>query len=167
MLLLLLLVVGCASAYLVGTRIGGRGKAIRIGTPIGRRVEKSEAEWRTALTSEAYRVTRQRGTELAFTGTYRNTKSDGTYACVCCGQPLFDSAAKFDSGTGWPSFWRPIDEDSISLFEDQGLLGLRIEVVCSRCDAHLGHVFEDGPPPTGLRYCMNSVALKFVRWSGQ
>ena len=126
------------------------------------KLQKSDAEWREMLTPEQYQITRKKGTERAFTGTYWNTKDDGVYRCVCCGQPLFDAQTKFDSGTGWPSFWQPLAEDNVSLREDQSWLRSRTEVVCSRCDAHLGHVFPDGPPPTGQRYCMNSVALRLV-----
>ena len=139
-----------------------RGNAIRIGHPKDGRVEKTEAEWKAELPADAYRVARQSGTERAFTGATWDTKTDGVYRCVCCGQELFDSKTKFDSGTGWPSFWQPADEEAISLFGDRGMMASRVEVTCSRCDAHLGHVFEDGPDPTGLRYCMNSGALSFV-----
>lgn len=126
------------------------------------RVEKTDQEWREMLTPEQFEVTRRKGTERAFTGVYWNTKDNGVFTCVCCGQPLFDTHTKFDSGTGWPSFWQPIEENHVSLVADNSWLSKRTEVICSRCDAHLGHVFEDGPRPTGLRYCMNSAALKLV-----
>ena len=124
-------------------------------------VKKSDAEWRAQLTPEQYKVTRQHGTERAGTSPLNNEKREGIFTCVCCGAPLFASDSKFESGTGWPSFYKPVNDDAVSEHEDRSFLMRRTEVRCARCDAHLGHVFPDGPQPTGQRYCMNGVALNF------
>lgn len=130
-------------------------------TPAAGKVVKTDAEWRAELSPEAYRVARKHGTERAFTSPLNNEKRRGMFACVCCGAPLFKSEDKFDSGTGWPSFTRPADDGHVGESEDNSFFMRRTEVHCARCEAHLGHVFPDGPRPTGLRYCINGVALKF------
>jgi len=139
-----------------------KGSAMPDTASAGDRVVKTEAEWKKLLTPEQYRVTRKKGTERAFKGPNWDNHAKGTYTCVCCDLPLFSSDTKFDSGTGWPSFWQPIVPNAVKTEEDRSFFSVRTEVMCRRCDSHVGHVFNDGPKPTGLRYCMNGTAMKFV-----
>lgn len=128
-----------------------------------KRIEKTEAEWKKKLTAEQYQIARLKGTERAFTGEYCEAHEPGLYACICCGTPIFDSRLKFESGTGWPSFTQPVEENVVAYHSDKSYGMVRVEVLCNVCDGHLGHVFPDGPAPSGLRYCINSASLKLVK----
>ena len=147
----------CTPGAVVADAFGADRRARGVG-----RVVRTEEEWRRRLTPEQYEVARRAGTEAPYSSPLNDEHAKGTFLCVCCDLPVFSSKAKFDSRTGWPSFWQPISKRNVSEKEDRSMSEVRTEVLCARCDAHLGHVFDDGPPPTGLRYCMNGVALKFV-----
>lgn len=169
-ILLYLLVTGCTPSSTVASHgVAQKNIMIKVysvaqkGYIMTNKIVKTEEEWKKQLSPESFYVTRKKGTERAFTGATWNSHENGIYKCICCGNDLFSSEHKYESGTGWPSFWQPIAPENVMELPDNSLFTKRIEIVCSRCDAHLGHVFSDGPKPTGRRYCMNSAAMKFSK----